>query len=175
MDVRELQIVFVAPEIQAVLAQVALAITQNRDDAEDILQDVAYQLLKKAEELDDVADPIPYLKTCIRNTARNWVKKESWKRAVDPRAMENLITEKHYDIETTLWEEADWIKSNLANYPPDRQEAFIKYHLEGYSLETLEVEYGVLKNTLSQQFSRMRTKLRQQDPLLHMMLTLFMK
>lgn len=160
------------PQTQKELAEAALTITVNSEDAADILSEVACVLLEKGETLGSVIDPMPFLKACVRNEARNWVKKEARKTSVDPMLLEELMGRRKAHIDAHTFELMDWIKKCLAGYEDDRREAFLKYHLDGYSLEMLESEYGVSKNTLAQQFSRMRSKLKANNPALFLVLIL---
>ena len=165
---------FILPATMKELAEDALMITMNPQDAADILQDVSVMLLLKADEIGDIIKPLPYLRTCVRNAARNWVKKEARKVSTDPHSMDIVTPWSINDVEIKRIEIVDWIKRSLTNYSADRQEAFIKYHLDGYTLEMLEIEYNVSKNTLSQQFLRMRTKLRMNDSALFVTLMFIM-
>ena len=45
------------------------------------------------------------------------------------------------------------------DYSPEMQEAFRMYFFDGYSLEEVADKLGVSKNTLSQRFTRIRTRL----------------
>ncbi|MDL2235966.1 sigma-70 family RNA polymerase sigma factor [Christensenellaceae bacterium OttesenSCG-928-L17] len=173
MQSAELMEFFLLHATQTELAEVALSITANREDAADILQDVAYMLVEKSERMGDVLLPLPYLKTCVRNAAKNWIKREARKFAMDPSTMEQVIPASRYDIDAEILGLMDWVRRGLADYPPERQEAFLKHYRDGHSLEMLEKEYGVAKNTLSKQFARMRSKLKSQNKLLFFVFMLY--
>jgi len=56
----------------------AMAITRNRDVAEDVTHDVFLQAHKHAARLVKMADPVAYIMVSARNHSYNMLKRERW-------------------------------------------------------------------------------------------------
>lgn len=52
-----------------------------------------------------------------------------------------------------------WLRQELAAYSPEMREAFYLYYFDGYSLDEVAKRLNLNKNTLSQRFVRIRSKL----------------
>jgi len=79
-----------------------------------------------------------------------------------------LNREPQEDLDISCMEILEWLKKQLASSPPEFREAFIKYHIDGHPLEQVAEDLNMTPNTLSQKFSRMRRKLKQESPVLYM-------
>lgn len=156
---------FMQPQIQKELALTAITIANDREAAQDLLQDVACILYVKADEIGNVEAPLAFLRTCVRNVAKNWAKRERRRICLDPASMDSILGHHSDDKDTILFEIRDWIMTSLPEYEQERKEAFIQYYLDGYPLAVLAKRYGVSVNALSQQFFRMRSKLKKRYPI----------
>jgi RNA polymerase sigma-70 factor (ECF subfamily) len=175
MLIDELIAFFMRPEIQEDLAFTALTITQDRDVARELLHDVYCLLYLKADKIDNVESPLAFLRKCVRNVAKNWVKKEARKIPLDSLSIDNLPNHHRLDKEITLFELRDWVNTELPEYAQERREAFLQHYIDEYPIEELAERYNVSPNALSQQFLRMRTKLKKRNPTYFMILMLFSK
>ena len=146
----------------------ALTLERDENDALDLMQELAEILITKAEELQNVRIPIAYFRTCLRHLKYNKRIKFAKETIIAPDDFERLNTELHVDLEISYMEIIEWLNRQLASSPPAFKEAFIKYHIEGHPLENLAKELNVASNTLSQQFSRMRRKLKKESNVLYM-------
>lgn len=147
---------------------VALTLERDENNALDLMQELAEILIAKGEELQDVRIPKAYFRTCLRHLKYNKSIKFARETIVDPNDFEYLNTEPQVDLEMSYVEIIEWLNRQLASSPPAFKEAFIKYHIEGHPLEYLAKELNITTNTLSQQFSRMRRKLKRESNVLYM-------
>ena len=105
-----------------------------------------------------------YFMACIRNLAYNKIKRD--KRLLllpyeDFQALNDGIPapqETNYEDRQTRQE----IREMLSQYKAQLKEAFILFHLDGYSIKELAKWLNMSENALSQQFRRMRKKIENQ-------------
>lgn len=146
----------------------AMTLEHNENDALDLMQDLAEILLVKGDELHDVRVPIAYFRTCLRHLKYNKITKNAKESVVDPVDIDILNSNSQEDFGISCIEILGWLKSQLASSPPELREAFIKYHIDGHPLEQVAKDLNMATNTLSQKFSRMRRKLKQESSVLYM-------
>lgn len=175
MLIDELIKFFMLDKTQEELALTAITVTHDGEVAQDILHDVYCLLYLKADKIGYVAEPMAFLRKCVRNVAKNWVAREARKISVDPSMIDSLPAYHSIDQNIKLFEMRDWVKTNLPEYEEERVEAFLQFYLDGYSLEVLSKVYGVSANTLSKQFSRMRAKLKKKHPTYFFLLMVMIK
>jgi RNA polymerase sigma factor (sigma-70 family) len=127
------------------------------EDAEDILQDVFYQLLERLE-------PIEQVTAWLFRVARNKIIDRYRKRK--PESLEGLMTSSDGEDEPTrmldwvldpngnpedfyersmVWEQ---LADALAELPKEQREAFVMHELEGKSFKEMAEEAGVSVNTM---------------------------
>jgi RNA polymerase sigma factor (sigma-70 family) len=128
----------------------------NEADAEDILQDVFYQLLGNKEPIDQVA---AWLFTVARN------KITDRKRKKQPLLTEGLFSERE-DGELIEWMDflfddssnpetmymrslfQEILKESLDELPEEQKQAFVLNEMEGISFKQISLETGIPVNTL---------------------------
>ena len=128
----------------------------NEADAEDILQDVFYQLLGNKEPIDQIT---AWLFTVTRN------KIIDRKRKKQPLALEGLFSDEE-DGEMAEWMDLftddssnpetiylrnlfqETLKESLDELPDEQKQAFIKNELEGIPFNQISEETGIPVNTL---------------------------
>ena len=132
--------------------------TSVRDDADDILQEVTYQLMKVEQPVENVA---AWLFRAARNEMTDRARK---KREVslsgyltgedDDGFPEDELAETLFGVahtpeeeylKTLLWEE---LGQALSELPPTQREAFEKTELHGYSIKMLAEETGASEQAL---------------------------
>ncbi len=133
----------------------------NKEDAEDILQDVFYQLIKTVE---DTLNPIEQVAAWLYRVTRNTIINKSKKKQEDelPIAQydedgnllkdfseilfndDNPTPETEY-LRSLVWEE---LGNALAELPPEQREAFELMEMEGLSAKEVAESMGVSVNTL---------------------------
>ncbi|WP_300700083.1 sigma-70 family RNA polymerase sigma factor [Bacteroides sp.] len=133
----------------------------NKEDAEDILQDVFLQFVKAVE---DTFNPIEQVSAWLYRVARNTIINKSKK------MQEEELPSPAYDKEDNLWNdfseilfddsaatpETEYMRSlvwqelevALAELPPEQRKVFELMELEGISAKELSVTTGVPVNTL---------------------------
>ena len=128
----------------------------NEADAEDILQDVFYQLLGNKEPIDQIT---AWLFTVTRN------KIIDSKRKKQPLALEGLFSDTE-DGEMNDWMDIlmddstnpetiylrnlfqETLKESLNELPPEQKQAFVLNELDGVSFKQISNETGIPVNTL---------------------------
>ena len=132
----------------------------NKEDAEDILQDVFYQLAK----VDTAMNPIEQVTAWLYRVARNMIiNKQIKKREEELPSYHNDDDEMLYDISEMLFSrqtspspETEYLRSlmwvelenALSELPAAQREVFQKTELDGLSFKKISEETGVSINTL---------------------------
>lgn len=132
----------------------------NKEDAEDILQDVFYQLAK----VDTAMNPIEQVTAWLYRVARNTIiNKQNKKREEELPSYINDDDEVLKDISEMLFRdqaspspETEYLRSlmwvelenALAELPQEQREVFEKTELDGLSFKEISKETGVTVNTL---------------------------
>ncbi|MGC1548416.1 MAG: sigma-70 family RNA polymerase sigma factor [Rhodanobacter sp.] len=129
----------------------------NQDEAEDILQDVLYELVQAYRLL----DPIEQVSAWLFRVARNRIIDRFRKKKEEP--LEDLTPESQDELRLNLAlpasdgsPEADYLRTmlleqlhaGLDELPATQRDVFIAHELEGRSFKELASESGVPLNTL---------------------------
>lgn len=133
---------------------------ENREDAEDILQDVFYQLVKT---VDATLNPVEEVSAWLYRVARNMIinlrirkREEEMPAYHDSEIMED-ITEVLFSAEATapspeteylrslVWEE---LEDALAGLPPEQREIFELTEFDGFPVKEIAATTGLPVNTL---------------------------
>lgn len=70
----------------------------------------------------------------------------------------------------------EWLNRLLISYSPEIADAFLRCYMDGYSVKELAAELNMSENALSQQFCRMRKKMKHDYAgVLEMMLFVLMR
>ncbi len=170
MTVEELLQVLLDEHNRKQLFRYALQLTRNIEEAEDLFSDLVLAVYINPE-MEKIREPIPYFRTCIRNRFYNLRQREKRMQYEDPQVLIGRKVESDEEtIEAYLSEKETRakLKTALADYSDEWIEAFEKFYLDGYSQTELSKEMGVKPNTISQQFRRMRKKLKMKYPILYL-------
>jgi RNA polymerase sigma factor (sigma-70 family) len=131
--------------------------TSVRDDADDILQEVTYQLMKVEQPVENVA---AWLFRAARNEMTDRARKNARCRSPailraktegfpEDELAETLFGVPHTPeeeyLKTLLWEE---LGQALSELPPPQREVFEKTELHGYSIKMLAEETGASEQAL---------------------------
>lgn len=131
----------------------------NKEDADDILQEVFYQLAKANSLMNPIVEVSAWLYRVAKNTIINWSKKKKeepfpvYQNEEEEDIMEDF-SEILFDATSTpeteylrslVWEE---LADSLTELPAEQREVFEKTELEGKSIKELSQETGVPANTL---------------------------
>lgn len=139
------------------LARQAVGMTGNKEDAQDVLQDVALSLLGLSPELDEIISPIAYIRTTIKNTALNYLRTESKTIPTNPEVL-NQTNRDDSAYQVNLIEMTDWVNKQLASFSQRDRLAFVMHYIEGYPLVDLAREMNIPYESLKKTFMRMRKK-----------------
>lgn len=163
MELEVLLQVFLDEKNNRDLIKYALTFTGSLDDATDLVSDLLIKIYTD-ERMKNAEEPMAYFMACIRNLAYNKMKRD--KRLLllpyeDFQALNDGIPapqETNYEDRQTRQE----IREMLSQYKAQLKEAFILFHLDGYSIKELAKWLNMSENALSQQFRRMRKKIENQ-------------
>jgi RNA polymerase sigma factor (sigma-70 family) len=133
----------------------------NKEDAEDILQDVFYQLAK----VDTAMNPIEQVAAWLYRVARNMIiNKQNKKYEEELPSYQNDdyddvlkdISEMLFSKQTSPSPETEYLRSllwveledALSELPQEQREVFEKTELDGLSFKEISIETGISVNTL---------------------------
>jgi len=147
------------------LRRLAIRLTGNRDDADDLLGDLIERLYPRLDEIEQLDRPKPWL---TRVLYRLFV--DRWRRAhsgfeIDPEALPeehasaDALPETDFDRQLTR----ERLQAALDCLPAQHREVVILYDVEGYSLgeigEITDTAIGTLKSRLHRARVRLREHL----------------
>lgn len=130
---------------------------RTAEDAEDILQDVLYQLVLNYS----VTEPIERLTSWLFRVARNKIIDSYRKKKPDPLQVNESSSEEPTNLEDILFDDSMspdilygrsvvWseLSDALGDLPEEQREAFVMHELEGKSFKEIAEETGESVNTL---------------------------
>jgi RNA polymerase sigma-70 factor (ECF subfamily) len=141
------------------LLGVALQLARNEEDALDLMQDLAETIARNDRPAASIEHPIAFFRTCLRNARINALKKSQRVVPSEPEVFAQIPAQDSVEEDVVGDAAMAWLKHELEQYPPEMREAFYLYFFDGYSLEEVADKLGIHKNTLSQRFVRIRSKL----------------
>lgn len=145
-------------QYQALLG-VAFQLARNEDDALDLMQDLAETIARNDRPASSIDHPMAFFRTCLRNARINAVKKAQREVPSEPEVFAQIPAGDSVEENVVGGAAMAWLKQELEQYPPEMREAFYLYFFDGYSLDEVAKMLNINKNTLSQRFVRIRTKL----------------
>jgi len=145
-------------QYQALLG-VAFQLTRNEDDALDLMQDLAETIAKNDRPASSIEHPMAFFRTCLRNARINSLKKSQREVPSEPDVFSQIPGSDSVESDVVGSAAMAWLKKELESYPAEMREAFHLYFFDGYSLDEVARKLNISKNTLSQRFVRIRSKL----------------
>jgi RNA polymerase sigma factor (sigma-70 family) len=121
---------------------------RDLDIAEDIVQDVFYQLVRAVDASEVIEDLGAWLYHAARNRVIDWYRKRK------PEPMTEMIEQtavaEHVNGETELARQEIWftMMDALAELPEKQREVFVMHELEGFSFNEIVEMTGENLNTL---------------------------
>ena len=146
------------------LYRLAREITNSRELAQEIMQDVPVKLLEVQPEYINDNAAKAYLYRTARNLSINVSKHESHASPTDK------INEQTYghgaktESDFKKVELKVWIESYCIEYPAELREAYAFYVLDGIAIKELANELGMKHTTLKKKFERMRIRIQMKIP-----------
>lgn len=128
----------------------------------DLLSDLLIEIYENPK-MQDALDPVPYFKTTLRNKAYNIMKKNSRVIPYAPDMLSGAEPKLYNDVEREYEDRRtrqEWRNRLLKLYTPEMTDAFLQCYVDGYSIKELAAALNMSENALSQQFRRMRKKMR---------------
>jgi RNA polymerase sigma-70 factor (ECF subfamily) len=149
---------------QGMVFAVALNITGNRSDSEDVLQDAFLRAYEKLRSLSDPSKFGPWLHTITRHTALRLLR-ERYRIPVvesedvpDDRADPDALTPAEEfakaELSRSLW-------AHVAELPPKTREAILLYYMEGFSIKGAAAFLGISAGAMKMRLDFGREKLRE--------------
>ena len=146
-------------EHYASLSALAVSITGNVQDAEDVMQAVLLRFLEYPERITSARNLRSFLQIAVRNQAIDLLRKRG--RSI-PTGHE-VLTQCNSPRAASDFDEmlsALALRKHLAELPAPLQEAFLQHVLYGARIKDLAKELGTTPNAVTQQFRRIKAKLR---------------
>ncbi|MBK9152168.1 MAG: RNA polymerase sigma-70 factor [Saprospiraceae bacterium] len=142
------------------LCQRVNIIINDAKSAEDIVQDVIFELWKKKDQIQIKNSPLPYLKTACRNRALNFLRDK------DPRTEEDTVLQDFETKDTGITEilEASEvekkIKASLDRLPEKCRLVFIMSRYEEMTYNEIAAKLEISVKTVENQISKALSLLR---------------
>jgi RNA polymerase sigma factor (sigma-70 family) len=125
----------------------------DEGDAEDILQDVFYQLLTSPSVTEPIENLTAWLFTVARHKVIDWYRKR--RPAPLPEAggsldLEDVLFDSADGPDRAYWRAAVWaeLANALDEMPPEQRDVFVAHELEGASFKQIAERTGEPLNTL---------------------------
>ena len=130
---------------------------RTEEDAEDILQDVVYQLLTSYSVTEPIEKLTAWLFAAARNKIIDWYRKRrpmvSLSNSAEesgPINLEDILFDPGQNPDEVFARSLVWteLATALEEIPPEQREVFVRHELEGRSFKNIAEETGVGINTL---------------------------
>ena len=142
------------------LFRLALSITGNKQDAEDVVQDTMFHLLRKKEDWDSIQDMEGY---CFRSTRNIAIDKISLKENQQESIPDNFdIQERSSDIQKQMEvkEEMLWVENCIKQLPEKQRTIFQLREVEGFSYKQIADILNITEEQVKVNLFRSRQKLK---------------
>ncbi|MFH7321574.1 RNA polymerase sigma factor [Desulfurivibrio sp. D14AmB] len=154
------------PQIEP-LYRLAWRLCVNRDDAEDLVQDLLVKLYPRLEKLAEVAELRPWLARSLRNLYVDRLRRlgrrpvEDWD--VELEAVSDSRPSAPMEPEAALARQQlrNRVAQALARLNDDQRQLIIFHDMEGYTLPELELILGTPLGTLKSRLHRARARLKE--------------
>ncbi len=135
----------------------------NRDEAEDLVQDVFYELTEAYQLAKPIERVASWLFAVARNKITDWYRRPAYARTTsldvplagiesddDTLLLTDLLPTDTRSATDELMREAvlEALDEALDELPPEQREVFVRHELEGQSFRDMSAELGVPLNTL---------------------------
>jgi len=126
----------------------------NKEEAEDLLQDVFFQAVRAASVTDPIENVVGWLYTIARNRIIDLYRRKtitvSLQQETEDTSLEELLKDSGIDIEKDLIRTTvmDALIEALEELPNEQRDAFIRQTIEGKTFREISEETGTPLNTL---------------------------
>ena len=148
------------------LYRLAYRFTGNRDDAEDLVQDLLLKLYPRMQELQSIEKPGPWLARVLYRQYIDRIRRQQ-RSPVQLMDNEEAVYETHSSSDAQPMEVVDnefknrQLQQALQQLNEDQRLAIMLHDVEGYSLQEIQQMLDVSQGTLKSRLSRARSKLRE--------------
>lgn len=156
----------VRPYLQAMYRS-AWRLTNNEDDAEDLLQDFLMKLYEKQIDFKTLENPQTWLLRGLYNQFIDFTRKQKRSAlglsdAVDEEYLDNLSDQQHMPhLITEQHSEIRHIQQLMFQLSEDQRTILILHDIEGYSLNELQIVLNAPLGTLKSRLHRARNALQE--------------
>ena len=152
------------PQLSRLYA-LAYRLTSQREDAEDLVQELLIKLYPRLDEIQALDNPAPWLSRVLYNLYVDHYRRQK-RSPVDDIEDETQFYDPHGDdstdpariVNTQLTNEV--LNEALHSLNDDQRELIVLHDVEGYSLPEINEMTGVAVGTIKSRLSRAREKLR---------------
>lgn len=143
------------------LYRIAFYLLQNRQDAEDIVQETYVKLWSKRNDLSDILNSEAYSVTLLKHLALDHLKSKKVKGYnIDIEEIE-VADDDHFgdqlEAQSSLNRIAEWLKE----LPPNQRLVFLLRHKEGMSIKEIAEKSNLTLSNVKVILSRVRQELKQ--------------
>ena len=139
----------------------ALSMTRNQSDAEDITQETYLRLWRSIREV-KIESPKAYILRTARNLALDLIRKSSRQATDEPDLdIEDISSDSRPDVSYLQKIEAEQIRRSIEELPPSAREIIILRDIEGLSYSEIASTLSIAEGTLKSKLFRARERLRQ--------------
>ena len=134
----------------------AYSVVHNADDADDVVQELAVQLIKALDAGTEIRSPKSFLYRCTRNLAISLLRK----RHDTPTSDDALASAEVY--QEPGFEQAEInlaLEQYVRAWAPEMKEAFIRHYFEHEPIKDIAKDLGIEPATLRTRFMRMRKQI----------------
>jgi len=145
------------------LRRLAIRLTGNADDADDLLQDLMLRLQPRMDEVADLDRPRPWLaRVLYRLFVDQWRRRRNAPVIDDESDVDRQPA--HSDLPDTVFQRAltrERLQAALDDLPAFQRELVILHDVEGYTLAEIATMAGTPTGTLKSRLHRARAALRE--------------
>ena len=121
---------------------------RDMDIAEDIVQDVLFQLVRAVDASETIEDLGAWLYHAARNRVIDWYRKKKHDQMTDAVADQAVAFGMESDVSVQRDEVWSALMSALAEIPEKQRDVFVMHELEGFSFNEIQEITGENLNTL---------------------------
>ncbi|MDR3219684.1 MAG: RNA polymerase sigma factor [Dysgonamonadaceae bacterium] len=143
------------------LFRLALSITGNKEDAEDVVQDVYYNVWKKRDEWEAIENLEAYCFRSVRNTALDKIVLKENQHQTIPDDFDFPVQGGDIQHEMEVREQIDSLEKWLKTRPEIQQTIFLLREIEGMSYKEIATVLNISEEQVKAYLFRLRRKLKE--------------
>ncbi len=152
----------------AKLFRIAYILVENKEDAEDILQDVYFKLWTKRDELDVVKSPEAFCVTLVKNACLDFMRSASRScDTVDASEANVLAAGTTPERETEMQDEIRQVQKLISRLPENQKQVLRLRSMDDCTMDEIEQITGLTAVNIRVLLTRARKTLREQIGILY--------